>query len=74
VKFFSDMESVTALRAQFSTVANEFISDAVQNGDELAALQTQNAQRVMRLASVEPERFTAHLSGRQIKTVHKFVL
>ncbi len=39
--------------------AKEFISDAVQNGDEFAALQTQNVQRVMRLASVEPERIAA---------------
>jgi hypothetical protein len=36
--------------------AKEFIPDAVQNGDEFATLQTQNVQRVMRLASIEPER------------------
>jgi hypothetical protein len=37
----------------------EFISDTVQNGDEIAALQTQNMQRVMCLASVEPERIAS---------------
>jgi hypothetical protein len=37
----------------------EFISDAVQNGDEFAPLQTQNMQRVMRLASVEPKRIAS---------------
>ena len=37
----------------------EFISDTVQNGDELAAFQTQNMQRVMCLASVEAERIAS---------------
>ena len=49
----------------------EFISDAVQNGDEFAALQTQNMQRVMRLTSVEPKRVTGTVSRWQIETVHK---
>ena len=39
--------------------AKEFISDAVQNGDEFATLQAQNVQRVMRLTSLKPERIAS---------------
>ena len=44
--------------------AQKFIADAVEHGDELAAFQAQNMQRVMRLAPVEPATwFTAQCSG-----------
>jgi hypothetical protein len=36
--------------------AKEFISDAVQHGDQFAVFHAQNAQRVVRLASVQPQR------------------
>ena len=62
-KFFSDTESVTALRRAIFDRAHKFISDAVQNGDEFATFQTQDVQRMMRLASVEPERGSGATSG-----------
>ena len=59
MKFFSDTESVTALARAVFDRAKEFIPDAIQNGDEFAALQPQNMQRMMRLTSVEPERIAS---------------
>ena len=72
VKFFSDTESVTASRDNAFDRAKEFIPDAVQNGDQFAVFHAQDVQRVVRLASVEPQRVAGAMFGRQIKTVHKF--
>ena len=49
---------------------HQFISDAVQNGDEFATFQAKDVQRMVRLPSVEQERFTGAAFRWQIKTVH----
>ena len=44
---------------------------AVEHDDLLVALDAEHMQRVMRLASVEPQRISRTALGRQIKAVHK---
>src|SRR5665213_4234045 len=43
---------------------------AVENGHTLAAFQAQNVQRVVRLASVQPQQIITAVFRRQIKAVH----
>ena len=50
--------------------AKEFIPDAVQHRDQFAVFHAQDAQRVMRLATGEPQRGPGAMFGRQIKTMH----
>ncbi|MEI9962264.1 MAG: hypothetical protein WDM76_14365 [Limisphaerales bacterium] len=50
---------MTALRFGVFHYAHEFIANAIEDGDKFAMFQTEDMKRVMRLASIEPERFAA---------------
>ena len=69
MKFFSDTDKRDGLARVFNR-AKEFIADAVQHGDQLAVFHAQDMQRVVRLASVQPQGGSGAMFGRQIKTVH----
>ena len=71
MKFFCVTRSVTAAREALGNFAKKFISRAVQHDDRFAAFHAQHVQRMVRLASVKPQRRHPALFGRQIKTVHE---